>query len=495
MTADPMRILMVSPEAVPFAKTGGLADVAGALPIALKNLALDVRLLLPLYAMVRQSGVTLTPVATDLQVTFDFFTLKFDVYGAEVDGLPCYFIEREEFFDRRHLYGTPKGDYFDNLERYVFLAKSVLPLCQKLSFAPDIIHCHDWQSALIPVYLREKWSGEEVFARTAAVFTIHNLAYQGLFPKQKFHLLDLDAALFGINGLEYYDQINFMKGGILWADAVTTVSRQYSREIQTEEFGCGLEGVLQTRADVLTGIVNGVDYRIWDPSRDPLLAAPYSPSDLKGKAKNKEALMAEYGLDPALREAPLLGMVSRLADQKGFDLLAAILPELLAENLSLVILGTGEEKYHELLTAAAKQYPGRLGVKIAFDNRLAHLIEAGADMFLMPSAYEPCGLNQIYSLKYGTIPVVRATGGLVDTIEPVDAKQKTGTGFMFTDYTPEAFLTCIREACQAYGNKTLWRQIMKNAMSQDFSWEASAKAYEELYRQTLARRQAERRAE
>lgn len=488
MTQTALNVLMISPEAVPFAKTGGLADVAGALPIALKKLGLDVRLVMPLYQMVRQSGVELTKVADDLSLPFDFFTLSFDVYQAEVDGLPCYFLERDEFFDRRQLYGTPKGDYFDNLERFAFLAKAILPLCQKLDFAPDIIHCHDWQSALIPVYLKEKWAQEKVFDQTATVLTIHNLAYQGLFPKEKFHLLDLDAALFGINGLEFYDKINFLKGGILWSDAVTTVSKQYSHEIQTKEFGCGLEGVLQTRADVLTGIVNGVDYGIWNPGTDPHLAAAYSAADLKGKAKNKQALMAEYGLDPALKEAPLLGMVSRLADQKGFDLLAAILPDLMAANLTLVILGTGDQKYHDLLSAAAAKYPGRLGVKIAFDNRIAHLIEAGADMFLMPSAYEPCGLNQIYSLKYGTIPVARATGGLVDTIAPVDAEKKTGTGFLFTDYTAQAFLACIQEACQAYQAKALWRQIMQNAMSQDFSWEASAQAYVDLYRQILTRR-------
>jgi starch synthase len=487
MAKQPERILMISPEAVPFAKTGGLADVAGALPIALTKLGLDVRLLLPLYSMVRQSGVALTKVAENLTVPFSFFSLSFDVYEARVEGLTCYLVERDEFFDRRYLYGTPKGDYFDNLERFMFLAKTVLPLCQTVKFAPDIIHCHDWQSALVPVYLRELWGQEEIFQQTASVFTIHNLAYQGKFPKQKFPLLDLDPALFGINGLEFYDQINLMKGGILWADAVTTVSRQYSKEIQTEELGVGLDGVLRTRAEVLTGIVNGVDYAVWNPSTDPHLAANYSPADLKGKAKNKKALMAEYGLDPALQKAPLLGMVSRLADQKGFDLLADILPELMAAPLTLVILGTGDKKYHELLSQAADQYPGRLGVKIAFDERLAHLIEAGADMFLMPSAYEPCGLNQIYSLKYGTIPVARATGGLVDTIEPVDVKKKTGTGFLFQEYRPEAFLACIQEACEAYQNRALWRKLMQNAMSQDFSWEVSAQAYEALYRQTLAR--------
>jgi starch synthase len=482
-----LNVMFVSPEAVPFAKTGGLADVAGALPIALSKLGMQVCLLMPLYGVIRQGNFNLTKALADLEVHFDFATLKFDVYSTEIDGVTFYLVEREEFFDRRQLYGTPKGDYFDNFERYTFLAKAVRPVCQALGLKPDIIHCHDWQSALVPVYLREKWQSEEVFAQTATVFTIHNLAYQGLFGKEKYHLLDLDSSLFGINGLEFYDKINFLKGGILWSDAVTTVSRQYSEEIQTPEFGCGLEGVLRARADVLTGIVNGIDYSIWDPNTDKLIAASYSPADMSGKEKNKLALMSEYQLNPKLKGAPLLGMVSRLADQKGFDLLAAILPELMAENLSLVILGTGDEKYHQLLSEAAAKYQGRLGLKIAFDNKIAHLIEAGADMFLMPSYYEPCGLNQIYSLKYGTIPVVRATGGLVDTITPVDTKQKTGTGFRFEAYTPEAFLACIREACQAYQNKTLWKQLMANAMNQDFSWEASAKAYETLYRQTLDR--------
>jgi starch synthase len=487
MIDRPLNVMFISPEAVPFAKTGGLADVAGALPIALNKLGLRVCLLMPLYGVIRQGNFKLTKAFSDLEVHFNFSPLKFDVYSTEIDGVTFYFVERDEFFDRRQLYGTPKGDYFDNLERYVFLAKTVKPLCEALNLKPDILHCHDWQSALVPIYLREKWQNEEVLARTASVFTIHNLAYQGLFPKEKYHLLDLDLSLFCIDGLEFYDKISFLKGGILWSDTVTTVSRQYSREIQTPEYGCGLEGVLQARADVLTGIVNGIDYSIWDPNSDALIAAKYSPRNLTGKEKNKQALMTEYKLDPTLKSAPLLGMVSRLADQKGFDLLAEILPELMKENLSLVILGTGEEKYHKLLSAAAEKYHGRLGVKIAFDNAIAHLIEAGADMFLMPSYYEPCGLNQIYSLKYGTIPVVRATGGLVDTIAAVDPKNKTGTGFIFEEYTPEAFLACIREACQAYQNKTLWKQIIANAMSQDFSWAASAKAYESLYRWTLAR--------
>jgi starch synthase len=482
-----LNVIFVSPEAVPFAKTGGLADVAGALPLALKKLGVNVAVLMPLYGMIKQGHFSLTLAAENLEVFFGHHRLAFNLYTANSGGVPFYFIERDEYFERSQLYGTSRGDYFDNLERFTFLAKSLLPVCRALNLQPDIVHCHDWQAALIPVYLKNNWVGMESFEGTASVFTIHNLAYQGLFPKEKFPLLDLDWSLFGIDGLEFYDQVNFLKGGIVFADTITTVSRQYSREIQTNEFGCGLEGVLQTRAEVLTGIVNGIDYQQWDPATDKLIAANFSPNSLSGKEKNKLAVIEKFGLNADFSKGPLLGMISRLADQKGFDLLAAILPQLMAEDVTLVILGTGEEKYHRLLQEAASKYQGRLGVKIAYDNTLAHLIEAGADMFLMPSRYEPCGLNQIYSLKYGTVPVVRATGGLVDTIQPVDLGKKTGTGFSFEDYTPEAFLSCLQEAIKAYQNKTIWKKLMANAMSQDFSWGSSAKAYVDLYRLTLER--------
>jgi len=488
--AEELNVIFVSSEAVPFAKTGGLADVAGTLPLALQRIGLKLHVVMPLYGMIKKGNFALKLAAEDLEIYLGSQRLTFNLYTADSGGVPFYFVERDELFERSQLYGTSKGDYFDNLERFTFLAKSLLPLCRALDLKPDILHCHDWQSALLPVYLKTTWSGQELFADTASVFTIHNLAYQGLFPKEKFPLLGLDWSLFGIDGLEFYDQVNFMKGGIVFADAVTTVSRQYSQEIQTPEFGCGLEGVLQTRANVLTGIVNGVDYRDWDPATDALITAPFDPKNLGGKTKNKQALMQQFGLDQKLLEAPMLGMVSRLADQKGFDLVAAILPDLLAEEVTLVILGTGDEKYHRLLSQAAEQYSGKMAVKIAYDNTIAHLIEAGADMFLMPSYYEPCGLNQIYSMKYGTIPVVRATGGLVDTVEPVDLKKKTGTGFRFEDYDSGAFWACLKEALAAFQDKTLWKKLMLNAMARDFSWETAAKAYENLYYLTLERRTA-----
>ncbi len=480
-----MRVLFVASEAVPFAKTGGLADVIGALPRALTELGVETKVLMPAYGSVKQGTIPLSVVAEDLEGQLGWQPLTFSVLSPTETGEPFYFVERDEFFERRQLYGTPKGDYFDNLERFAFFCSTVLPVCQALAFKPDVIHCHDWQAALVPVYLRHRWGGS-LIANAKTLLTIHNLAYQGLFPKERFPALGLDWSLFSINGLEYYDQINLLKGGIVFADAVSTVSRGYSKEIQTPEFGYGLEGVLQSRAEVLFGIVNGVDYREWDPATDKLIPANYHAADPSGKVKNKMALMAAYHLDLKLANQPLLGIISRLADQKGFDLVAKVLPELMARDIPVVILGTGEEKYHRWLAEEAPKYPGKLGVRIAFDNALAHLIEAGADMFLMPSRYEPCGLNQLYSLKYGTVPVVRATGGLADTVAPVDPEKGTGTGFLFREYSAQAFIKAINEAVAAFQDKKLWQQIMKNGMTQDWSWTASAKAYVTLYERLVS---------
>jgi starch synthase len=480
-----LRVLFVASEGVPFAKTGGLADVVGTLPQALLDLGVEVKVLMPYYGMVKQGKAPTTLIAEDLVVNLGLINHSFNLMAPATSGSPFYFVERDEFYERSQLYGTPRGDYFDNLERFAFFCGAVLPFCRALDFAPDLIHCHDWQSALAPVYLRQRWAGEDILAGAKTVFTIHNLAYQGLFPQDKYPLLGLDWSYYCMDGLEYYGQINLLKGGILCADAITTVSPRYSVEIQTPEFGYGLEGVLSVRAAQLHGILNGVDYKDWSPENDALIPAKFKPQDLKGKAVDKEALMKAFDLDPKLVDAPILAIISRLADQKGFDLLAQILPQLMKQKLMVVILGTGEEKYHRWLEAEAPKYKGRLGVKIAFDNKLAHLMEAGADMFLMPSRYEPCGLNQIYSMKYGTIPVVRATGGLADTVTPVGDPKEPGTGFLFTDYTPEAFLKAIHTALDAFENKELWQKIMLNAMDQDFSWKVSARAYLELYKSLM----------
>ncbi len=484
--AKNLKVLSVVSEAGPDAKTGGRADVAGTLPSALKDLGAEVKVLMPYYAQVQQKKIPMQAAFEDLEGRLGDDALAFDVITPTEGDSPFYFVARDEFFGRSQLYGTPKGDYFDNLERFSFFCSAVLPFCQALNFEPDIIHCHDWQASLVPAYMKYRWMAEKTFAKTRSLVTIHNLAYQGLFPKKKFPLLGLDWSVFSINGLEFYDQINLLKGGIVFSDAINTVSRGYSKEIQTPEFGCGLEGVLRHRSNALFGIVNGVDYNDWNPETDQLITATFGPKDLEGKARDKAALMEAYNLDKKLAKAPLLGIISRLADQKGFDLVAQVLPKLMAQQVMLVILGTGEEKYHELLTQEAQKYPGQLGVKIAFDNALAHLIEAGSDMFLMPSRYEPCGLNQLYSMKYGTVPVVRSTGGLMDTVTPVDKKEGSGTGFLFTEYSADAFLKALTQALEAYQDKKLWKKIMLNGMGEDFSWSASAKAYLQLYKRLVA---------
>ena len=484
--AEKLKVLFVASEGVPFAKTGGLADVVGTLPPALQELGVEVRVLLPYYGAVKQGKIPTARVAENLEVALpEPLNLTFDLMASTSPDYPYWFVARDEFYERSQLYGTPKGDYFDNLERFTFFSAAVLPACQAMDFKPDLIHCHDWQSALVPVYLRNRWGGEEVMAGTKSILTIHNLAYQGLFPRNKFYLLGLDLSLFGMDGLEYYDQINLLKGGIIGADAITTVSPRYSQEIQTPEFGSGLEGVLRNRAADLYGILNGVDYREWSPETDKLLPANFSRDDLKGKAADKAALMEAFGLNKKLAKAPILAMISRLADQKGFDLVAQVLPQLMTQEVMVVILGTGDERYHRWLAAEAPKYQGKLGVMVAFDNKLAHLMEAGADMFLMPSRFEPCGLNQIYSMKYGTIPIVRETGGLADTVTPVGSPTEPGTGFVFSDYTPEAFLKAIHTALEAYKDEQLWLRIMANAMSQDFSWTKSAQKYLELYKQLV----------
>jgi starch synthase len=484
--AKQLRVLFVVSEAVPYAKTGGLADVAGTLPFALRELGADVKVIMPYYGQIKQKDIAMTCAAENLTAAAGPLSLEFNVLTPAEGDAPFYFVERDEFFERSQLYGTPRGDYYDNLERFAFFSDAVLSFCRALAFKPDVIHCHDWQAALVPVFLRHRWVGEALLANTKSLLTIHNLAYQGLFPKEKFPSTGLPPALFSINGLEYYDKINLLKGGIVFADAVSTVSRGYSKEIQTSEYGYGLDGVLRTRAEAIFGIVNGVDYNVWNPAADTLIAANYDAADLKGKAANKQALMEAYGLDKKLAKQPLLGIISRLADQKGFDLIAAALPELMARDIPLVILGTGDEKYHLWLEEVGPKYAGKLGVKIAFDNRLAHLIEAGADMFLMPSRYEPCGLNQMYSMKYGTVPVVRATGGLMDTVAPVDAAKGTGTGFVFKEYSAAAFIKALNKAIDAYKDKKLWKKIMLNCMAEDFSWQASAKAYLTLYQRLVS---------
>jgi starch synthase len=488
---QPLRILFVTPEAVPFAKTGGLADVAGALPKFLQPLGCKVILMMPYYRTVKASGLSLRYVGDEIEVPVGDETIRADIYRGELNqDIPVYFIGRDEYFDREHLYGTTKGDYFDNAERFIFFSRAALLLAEHLRFSPDIVHHHEWQTGLVSAYLKSIDRNRPTFRNSASVFTIHNLAYQGLFKKEKFPLTGLPLERYHPEGIEFWGKINLMKAGIVYADRINTVSEKYSEEIQTEEYGYGLDGILRKRKENLCGILNGVDYQDWDPSRDSLIVARYDPHDLSGKRECKKDLLRTFHLPSSLENLPLFGMISRLADQKGFDLLAEILEELFSLNIGFVLLGTGDQKYHDLFSQVARKHPQKAGIRIGYDNALAHQIEAGADLFLMPSKYEPCGLNQIYSLKYGTIPVVRATGGLDDTIVNYDPDTGNGTGFKFIDYDAEELLNRIKVAVRFYSQPDHWKQLTRNAMAADFSWERSAKTYLQLYRKALEKKTA-----
>jgi starch synthase len=475
-----MNVVFAASECVPYSKTGGLADVVGALPRALAELGHNVTVYLPRYKQTKLVGAkTVLPSVT---IPFDDqyrFCSVLD--GGKHSGVQFYFIEYPPFFERDGLYGLSTGDYPDNAERFAMYCRAVLE-ASKILGVPDIFHCHDWQTALIPVLLRTNYVGDPAFRNVPVVFTVHNIGYQGLFSPDVLPLLGLPWELFTINRLEFYGKVNFLKGALVYADHVTTVSKRYSLEIQTAEYGFGLEGVLRLRAGTVSGILNGVDYQEWSPENDNFIAAKYSDSgDLSGKLECKKDLLAQFGLQDAELSLPVVGIVSRFVAQKGFDLIAQVADRLAREPMILVALGNGDKEYEDLFRRLHTAFPTKFAVKIGYDNALAHKIEAGADMFLMPSHYEPCGLNQIYSLKYGTIPIVRATGGLDDTIEPWDAKTKKGTGFKFHDYTGEALLDSVRSALHAYADKDGWRQLMHNAMKKDFSWSSSAREYVRVY--------------
>jgi starch synthase len=482
-----MNILFLSPEVAPYAKTGGLADVAGSLPGALKRLGADVSVGLPLYRSVKEGSFQRYLALKGLQVPLAGQTLAGNVYAAETeDGVPVYFFEREDLYDRPNLYRNAEGDYYDNLERFAFFSRAALLFARAAGMSFDVIHCHDWQTGLIPAYLSTLYRTDPFFSSTATLFTIHNIGYQGLFPREKLAVCGLPPETYHPEGVEYWGGISLLKAGIVYSDAVTTVSPTYSREIQTSEFGLGMEGILRNKSAALHGILNGADYSVWDPATDPHIASNYDSRRLSGKAANKAALLEEIGLDPALLKRPVLGMTSRLSHQKGCDLLIPVLDELVRMNVGLVILGEGEERYEKPLLEAAERYPGKVSVTVGFDEALAHRIMAGADVFLVPSLYEPCGLTQMYALKYGTVPVVRATGGLEDTIEDFDPRNKTGNGFKFGPYDANAFFLSIQRAVDLWADEENWERLMREGMAADFSWTRSGERYLELYQSLLA---------
>ncbi len=452
-----MNVAFVASEAIPYAKTGGLADVVGTLPAYLRKIAINTSIFLPKYRGIKGSLVR------DLQVEMKK-KLRVRVYA---EG-NFYFIDYPEFFDRQGLYGSEKGDFPDNCERFTLFCKAVTEFIKNNGY--DLIHCHDWQTGLIPLYARLMG----ISAQT--VFTIHNLGYQGQFPNSKLPVLGIPKQYFDSEGLEHHGGINFLKAGILCSDVVTTVSENYAREIQTPDLGFGLDGVLRKRTDSLVGIINGIDYDLWNPQIDEFIYQKYH--DFENKQKNKAGLSKECNIE---FQKPLIGMISRIADQKGFDLLMKVFDSIIDMGFNFVLLGVGDEQYHYKLRKYEELYPHKVSINIKFDNKLAHRIYAGSDFFLMPSRYEPCGLGQLISLKYGAVPVVRKTGGLADSIIEFDSDAMSGNGFLFAKHTAEDLLEALTKSYETYCNKDIFRVLSEKCMSYDFSWDASAEKYRRLY--------------
>lgn len=476
-----MNVLMVASEAAPFAKTGGLADVVGSLPPALHQLGHDVRLVMPWYPSVRRSAGNLRPSRRKLVVPMGGKVEQVAWRSGEMQGVPVYFIDCPAYYNRPELYGEQGQDYPDNAERFGLLSRAALELARQLGFAPDVIHAHDWQTGLVPVYLHKTLWRDPFFAGTGSLFSIHNLGYQGVFPLEQGRLLGLDEALMGIGGLEYHGRLSLLKGGIRFADQVNTVSPTYCREIQTPQQGMGMDGLLRSRAGQLHGVLNGLDGQFWSPDRDPALARTYSAAKTAGKKLCKQALQAELGLQSS-PDTPLVAMVTRLDSQKGIELVLESWEQVMSLDLQLVILGTGNPDFERRLAEAASFYPGKASVILRFDDALSRRIYSGSDIFLMPSRYEPCGLGQLIALRYGSVPLVHATGGLADTIIDPDDSPATANGFIFNAYRHASMLTGLGRALAAYREPGTWQKIMRAGMDRDMSWQKAAEQYVDLYR-------------
>jgi starch synthase len=478
--SEPLSILMVAPEAHPFAKTGGLAEVTAALTEALARLGHSVTLVLPRYRGIAVDGAE--PLHIRLRLGDRLQPVS--IYERALpNGVRVALVDAPELFDRKSLYGTSEGDYPDNPWRFAVFSRAALEYPRVKEWRPSVIHAHDWQTGLVPVYQKMHLSDDPFVGGVPAVFTIHNLAFQGIVPASTVRAIGLGYEVMDVQAMEFWGSASYLKGGINFSEKITTVSPGYAREIVRPELGFGLDGVLARRSGDLVGILNGIDTSRWTPSADAFVPAKFSADDLSGKREAKRQLMMEVRLpvtDQTLAR-PLIGIVSRLTDQKGFDLVAAAADELMALDASWITLGSGETRFEDLWRSLAARHPDRVSATIGFDERLAHYIEAGSDMFLMPSRFEPCGLNQLYSLRYGTVPVVRATGGLDDTVTDVDESGSKGTGFKFRDYTPAALLSALTRALAAYQNPAAWQQIQKRGMREDHSWDASAAEYVKLY--------------
>jgi len=455
-----MKVIFCSSEVFPFAKTGGLADVSGALPLALADSGCKVKVFMPLY-----KGIS------PKKMNNDFGSTKIN------SNIEIIFIRNDNYFLRDALYGTSSGDYSDNLERFSFYSQKVIEITKRINFRPDIVHCNDWQASGVIIYLKTKYKDDNFFSNSKTVLTIHNLAYQGLFDKDKFPVLGIHQDYFSMPYLEYYGKINLLKGGIVFSDMVNTVSPTYAKQIQDKEYGCGLDGVLKEKSDRLIGILNAIDYKVWNPAKDKFIYKKYSSNTLEYKYVNKGKFQKEYGL-ASKKGIFLIGMVSRLAEQKGVDILAKALDSILKKH-QVVILGTGDVKYHNILKNKEKKYKGVFSLHLKFDEALAHRIYASCDAFLMPSRFEPCGLSQMISYKYATVPIVNHTGGLVDTV--IDYNNKGG-GFVFNDYSHKALIETVERAAETFHDKKKWLTLLKKISKYNFSWVKTAQRYINMYK-------------
>jgi starch synthase len=483
--ARPLNILFVSPEVYPFAKTGGLGDVSSALPLALKQQGHDVRVALPKYRSTQESKRSIQPMGWTISVPIGPEVKLGELHESQLNRtVPVYFVGQDDYFDRDDFYGDAEGEFPDNAERFIFFDRAVLEACKTLNFQPDIIHCNDWQTGLIPCYLKTTFADDPFFEHTRSVFSIHNLGYQGNFDERHLPLAHLPWKVFTMEGIEFYGFFSFMKAGLVYADKLATVSKTYSKEILTPENGFHMDGVLRQYQDKLSGIINGADYGEWDPQIDSNIKTRYSPKSLKGKQECKKSLALKLSLKLP-EQTPLLCMVTRLSPQKGIDLLIQSFAELMAQDAALVILGSGEERYETFLEEQNQNYPERFRYIQGFDEKLAHQIIAGSDLLLMPSQYEPCGLTQMYALRYGTVPLVRRVGGLADTVKDFQSGKSKGTGFLFNDSEADEWVLLLQKALAFYSEKKTWKSLMLNGMKQDFSWEKAAQEYVRLYRRAL----------
>ncbi len=487
-----MKIVLATSEAVPFAKTGGLADVCGALPVELARLGHQVTVIMPGYRSIQAAGMSIESTGVQLSIPIGRKSVTGRLLLSHLPGsdVPVYFVDQPDYYDRPDLYQSSGRDYPDNCERFVFFSRAVLEAVRQLDLETDILHCNDWQTGLVPAYHKIEYRAVPQLERAASLITVHNLAYQGTFWHWDMLLTGLDWKYFNWQQMEFFGQLNLMKTGLVFSDAINTVSPRYAEEIQSAPLGSGLEGVLQQKRNILSGIINGVDYSQWNPETDSHLPANYGPKNVReGKMQCKAALQQEFGLPRDNGGAPLIAFVGRLSEQKGIDLIVPVIQEWVqSSNAQWVVLGTGDAKYQEQLLTLSQRHPMKVGAKFEFSERLAHLIEAGADMFMMPSRFEPCGLSQLYSLKYGTVPVVRATGGLADTVVNTTDETfaaGTATGFSFHDYSSFALSETLRRAVAAFGRPEDWTKLIANDMKQDWSWSRSAREYVTLYERTL----------